>query len=161
MCGIIGAFEPKIRNNPGGWARSDMVRMTEARDLMVRRGPDGAGLWHDQEVLFGHRRLSILDLSEGGHQPMLSSRGTAIVFNGEIYNYVELRYELQQADINFNSTSDTEVLLAAYEHWGLDKTLSKIRGMFAFAIWDPRERMLHLARDPIGKKPLYLSLIHI
>ncbi len=123
------------------------------------RGPDGEGLWlsKDQRVGLVHRRLSIIDLSPTGCQPMCDqASGTTIVFNGEIYNHRELRCELEAAGHRFDSTSDTEVLLKLYAVHGIDMT-AKLRGMYAFAIWDDRCRELFLARDPLGIKPLYYS----
>ncbi len=127
----------------------------EALDLLTHRGPDGRGIAEFPGVLLGHRRLSIVDLSPTGHQPMLNpSSGAAIVFNGEIYNHLELRVELSRRGHNFAGTSDTEVLLHSLQEWGED-ALSRLNGMFAFAYWQPRERRLLLARDRFGVKPLY------
>lgn len=129
-------------------------------DRLVHRGPDDAGTWVDetQGVALGHRRLSILDLSPAGHQPMLvHGGGLVLVFNGEIYNFAELRQELQQAagDIAWRGHSDSEVLLAAIEFWGLEKALQRCVGMFALALWDREKKQLQLARDRMGEKPLY------
>lgn len=152
MCGIAGY-----------WQKGDLfdktviTRMTER---MVHRGPDDAGLWLDEKagLALGHRRLSILDLSPAGHQPMASPCGRyLLVYNGEIYNHLELR-ELLEAEgghFNWRGHSDTETLLAALRHWGVDKTLGRLNGMFAFALWDRRERSLFLVRDRMGIKPLY------
>jgi len=126
------------------------------RDSLEHRGPDDAGLWQSplNGVTLGSRRLAILDLSPRGHQPMQdASRTLTIVFNGEIYNYVELRRELQSF-YTFHSQTDTEVLLAAYSHWGLD-FVQRLNGMFAFALWDSRKKMLYAARDRFGEKPFY------
>src|SRR5690606_10665323 len=108
-------------------------------------------------VYLGHRRLSVIDLSENGSQPMRSSTGRYVItFNGEIYNFCELRKELEgQISISWQGSSDTEVILAAIEHWGLQVAIKKFAGMFAFAIWDRNEKKLHLVRDRLGKKPLY------
>lgn len=122
------------------------------------RGPDASGSWHDARtnLWLGHRRLSILDLTPNGAQPMESSDGRhVIVFNGEIYNFLEIRQELMCAGCRFRGMSDTEVLLEAAAEWGLEKTLSRIVGMFAIAIFDKREGRLHLVRDRMGEKPLY------
>ena len=127
-------------------------------DQMIHRGPDDAGLWYDNLSGIGlaHRRLSIIDLSSGGHQPMHSISGRyTIVYNGEIYNFQDLRANKAFEDIKWRGNSDTEVLLAAIETWGVEKTLDCLNGMFAFALWDHQERSLTLARDPMGKKPLY------
>ena len=149
MCGIAGVL--------GNLHGVDKAAMLAA---LAHRGPDDEGqelLSHSpgEEVWFGHRRLSILDLSSGGHQPMASPEGRyRVVFNGEIYNFRELRTELEAAGRTFRSGSDTEVLLAAWAQWG-DGALGRLRGMFAFALWDESERALVLARDRLGEKPLY------
>ena len=122
-------------------------------NAIVHRGPDEEGFWDTDGVYFGYRRLSVIDISSGS-QPMTGESGSVIVFNGEIYNYLELKKELEAKGALFKTNSDTEVLLAAYEHWGED-CLEHLIGMFAFAIWDPRRRKLFLARDRVGKKPLY------
>jgi asparagine synthase (glutamine-hydrolysing) len=127
------------------------------RDSLAHRGPDDAGMWTsvDGAVVLGSRRLAILDLSPGGHQPMPDTTGTVrVVFNGEIYNYVELREELAQEGYGFRSRTDTEVLLAAYKAWGTD-CLARLNGMFAFAIWDEKRKRLFAARDRFGEKPFY------
>jgi asparagine synthase (glutamine-hydrolysing) len=135
----------------------DETELIAMRDSMAARGPDGAGLWLDPKKRAGlsHRRLSIIDLSAGGHQPMLlCERKLAITFNGEIYNYRELRSALQGKGHQFRSTCDTEVLLHLYAEEG-EAMLGKLRGMYAFAIWDGAKECLFLARDPFGIKPLY------
>jgi asparagine synthase (glutamine-hydrolysing) len=129
-------------------------------DPLKFRGPDDRGDWHYQSdsinVSLFHARLSIIDLNPTGHQPMLSAdEQVAIVFNGEIYNYKELQHELIKSGFTFKSTSDTEVLILGYMHWGVKKLLEKIDGMFALALFDKKERKLFLARDRFGKKPLY------
>ena len=152
MCGIAGIhayLDVAPRVDRGG-----LVRMNER---MVARGPDGSGLWvsGDGRTGFGHVRLAIIDLSEGGAQPMHSSDGRfTITFNGEIYNYRELRAELQARGRIFRSGSDTEVLLQLYAEYGA-AMVSRLRGMFAFGLWDADKRTLLLARDPLGIKPLY------
>ncbi len=150
MCGIAGIYHPET---PKPVDPRRVERMCEA---MLHRGPDGSGVWTGPGVGLGHRRLSIIDL-EGSPQPMHSADGRAvIVFNGEIYNYRELRRTLEKEGARFNTHGDTEVILAAWQHWGVD-CLQHLDGMFAFAIWDVEERSLFLARDRLGVKPLFLS----
>lgn len=148
MCGIAGVF---------GHASSDLRQTVEAMVASIRyRGPDDHGVWIDPEVGLGlgHARLSILDRSSAGHQPMVSRSGRYVVtFNGEIYNHLELRTQL--GSVSWRGHSDTETLLAAIETWGTEKTLQSLVGMFAFGLWDRVERCLTLARDRIGEKPLY------
>lgn len=142
--------------NAAAVSRDELLRL---RDSMALRGPDGAGEWlsEDGRVGLGHRRLAIIDLSEAAAQPMTSTRGeTVISFNGEIYNYKELRYALEQQGEVFRTGSDTEVILALYEREGT-AMLSRLRGMFTIIIWDRRRRGMLLARDPMGIKPLYYS----
>jgi asparagine synthase (glutamine-hydrolysing) len=155
MCGIFAWILME------GWrqGRETLVRLT---DLMSHRGPDGAGyrLFDSADGLYqiglGHRRLSVIDL-DGGAQPMWSAdKKIGVTFNGEIYNYVELREELTALGHIFYSASDTEVLIEAYRAWGLD-AIARFRGMFAFALWDSDEQQLVVARDPFGKKPLFLA----
>src|SRR5262245_41845920 len=139
MCGIIGIV--------GDIGSADRLRVLAARDLMVHRGPNDAGLWEAPGVIFGAQRLSIIDVSPAGHQPMRSPDGRrAVVFNGEVYNYRELRRELER-DAHFQSNSDTEVLLHGYRRWGFHGLLDRIDGMFAFALWDADRRKLFTARD--------------
>jgi len=126
---------------------------------MRARGPDGSGTWlsGNESVGLGHRRLAIIDLSDRGAQPMgTADRTLWITFNGEIYNYQSLRTELENKGVRFQSTCDTEVLLELYRHEG-PGFLAKLRGMFAFALWDEAERRMFLARDPFGIKPLYIA----
>lgn len=152
MCGIAGYL---ANAHPAG-AEERLRAMSAA---IAHRGPDGAGAWIDPSAGVGlaHRRLAILDLSEGGRQPMRSASGRHLVtFNGEIYNFAELRAELEDAGHVFGSRSDTEVMLAAFDEWGVGRALRRFRGMYAFAAWDAGRRELHLARDPLGKKPLYV-----
>ena len=152
MCGLAGIFSYK--NSAPSVSAAELVRM---RDQMIHRGPDGKGLWisPDARVGLSHRRLAIIDLSENGAQPMASINGRyQIVFNGEIYNFQELRSELISKGFSFRGHSDTEVLLALYAQQG-DKMCSLLRGMYAFAIWDTLEQSLFLVRDPFGIKPLY------
>lgn len=152
MCGIAGfVFSDAVLSDS---AREAILRMT---GRMRTRGPDAEGVWTGQGVVLGHRRLAILDLDARSNQPMLSADGNyAIVFNGEIYNFRELRRELEADGVAFRTTSDTEVLLTLYAREG-ERMLPKLRGMFAFAVWDVRSRELFLARDPYGIKPLYYA----
>ena len=129
-------------------------------DTLAHRGPDDEGVWVDEAagIAFGHRRLAVIDLSQDGHQPMHSADERYVLsYNGEIYNFRELRVELTQAGYAFRSQSDTEVLLAATTVWGVHEACNRLNGMFAFALWDRREQTLSLARDRVGKKPLYYA----
>ncbi|MDP9225419.1 MAG: asparagine synthetase B, partial [Actinomycetota bacterium] len=149
MCGIVGIGSASASVAP------EVVALM--RDTLRHRGPDDEGLWRarDGSVVLGHRRLSIIDLSPGGHQPMADTSGDyQLVFNGEIYNFQELRDELCRAGHRFRSSSDTEVLLEAYRAWGTN-CLERFNGMFAFALYDHPGRRLFLARDRAGEKPLY------
>lgn len=159
MCGIAGFVG--YRGLPAGSAADVASRMGDA---IRHRGPDDAGIWRDEaaQVALAHRRLSILDLSRAGHQPMISASGRyAMVFNGEIYNHLELRAALDRVDadgaavVAWRGYSDTETLLAGIEAWGLEETLRRSTGMFAIALWDRQSRALSLARDRMGEKPLY------
>jgi asparagine synthase (glutamine-hydrolysing) len=149
MCGIAGVIEV---TNPADLSPSSLERMA---DVLRHRGPDDQGFFIEGGTGLVHRRLSIIDLSPGGHQPKASEDGrTSVVFNGEIYNFPELRAELESKGERFESRSDTEVLLKAYKVWGED-CLSHLNGMFAFAIWDSKRRVLFAARDRLGKKPFF------
>ncbi len=149
MCGIVGVLHFD-RSRP-----VDRARLIAQTDTLVHRGPNDGGVWVGDGVGLGQRRLSIIDLSSGGHQPLFDASGRwAVVFNGEIYNYLELRHELSAKGHRFRTDSDTEVLLYAYVEWG-DACVERFRGMFAFAIYDAAEHALFLGRDPLGKKPLY------
>lgn len=155
MCGIAGIFHGRSFGEGGEALRALAARMG---DTLAHRGPDDAGVWVDASagLALAHRRLSIIDLSAAGHQPMASASGRfRIVFNGEIYNFRALRARLERGGAAFRGHSDTEVLLAAIEAWGLEAALADANGMFAFALWDARTRRLALARDRVGKKPLY------
>jgi asparagine synthase (glutamine-hydrolysing) len=149
MCGIAG------------WYRRDTQAVTPEMvtrqcDAIIHRGPDDSGVFTDGDFGFGMRRLSIIDIA-GGHQPIASESGRwLIVFNGEIYNHLELRHQLEAAGRHFTTRSDTETILVAYQHWG-DEAWRRLEGMFAVAIWDREERVLKLARDPLGIKPLYVA----
>jgi asparagine synthase (glutamine-hydrolysing) len=154
MCGINGIFAYHYAALP-----VDAAELRRTRDYMAARGPDGSGEWicSNRRAGFGHRRLAIIDLSDAGLQPMTSPDGAVVVtFNGEIYNYRELRTDLEGRGCIFRTQSDTEVLLHLYARYGADM-VPKLRGMFAFAIWDARSNSLFLARDPYGVKPLYYS----
>ncbi len=149
MCGIAGFWQDSI--NPS--------QINSMLETIKHRGPDSNGQWADKphHLVLGQQRLAIIDLSPGGHQPMLSDGGrVAITFNGEIYNYQQIRQELELCGIHFRSHSDTEVLLRGYIHWGTE-ILDKLVGMFAFAIWDSAKEELFLARDRAGEKPLYYA----
>lgn len=151
MCGIAGIFQFDPAARP---PRPLLQRMT---DLLAHRGPDDAGYEVVGPVAFGHRRLSIIDISNGGHQPMTNDDGSiVIVYNGECYNYRELAQGMRGRGHRFRSTSDTEVILRLYEEKG-DACFSELQGMFALAIWDGRRRRLILARDRLGIKPLYVT----
>ena len=150
MCGVAGIFHAEAPKPV------DPVRVERMCDAMVHRGPDGAGVWTDLGIGLGHRRLSIIDLA-GSPQPMHSPDGRAvIVFNGEIYNFRELRRELEREGAQFRTSGDTEVILAAWQRWGVD-CLEKLHGMFAFALYDRDTRQLLLARDRFGVKPLFMT----
>ncbi len=156
MCGITGFYDldrkldrPALQHLGQHLAQS-----------IAHRGPDGQGVWQDSDVpmVLAHRRLSIIDLSPGGAQPMASASGRyEIVFNGEIYNFQSLRRDLEAEGAQFQGHSDTEVMLAAFDVWGINRAIQRFNGMFAFALWDRKKRQLHLARDRMGKKPLYIG----
>jgi len=153
MCGLAGLWQPTDSTS----AAETLAR--RMADAVAHRGPDDSGVWTDPDagIALAHRRLSIIDLSPEGHQPMRSASGRyVIVFNGEIYNFAELRRELSaEADVGWRGHSDTEVMLAAFERWGVLHSLRQFVGMFAFALWDTHEHTLHLARDRLGEKPVY------
>ena len=156
MCGITG-FLAASRRFPHATANNVLSAMSGA---LRHRGPDAAGGWLDPDagIALGHRRLSIIDLSENGAQPMVSHSGRLVIsFNGEIYNFRELRRDLeaQVSGCGWRGHSDTEVLIEAIDHWGLAETLPRLNGMFAFAVWDRERRELSLARDAFGEKPIY------
>lgn len=155
MCGICGFW------SAGGLDRASASRVIDPMtDALAHRGPDDRGTWFDETagLAFGHRRLAIIDLSPAGHQPMASASGRYVMaYNGEIYNFEELRTSLAEAGAapSWRGHSDSEVLLAGFEHWGLVETFRRANGMFAIAIWDRGERKLTLARDRLGEKPLF------
>lgn len=152
MCGIVGIF----RRRRG--ERADPAIVERMVATILHRGPDDGGVWAEGHIALGHRRLSIIDLSSAGHQPMLTAdlRGV-LTYNGEIYNYPELRRQLEQEGATFDGESDTEVLLAALHSWGPERTIPLLNGMFAFAYLDQRCGALWLARDRLGIKPLYVA----
>ena len=148
MCGIAGILH--LNGKP-----MDIEVLQPMTDAIAHRGPDGEGQWAKGHVGLGHRRLAILDLSEAGRQPMSTSDGRyTITYNGEVYNFQELRRELEKLGHQFRSHTDTEVILCAYTEWR-EKALDRFNGMFALAIWDKKRRELFLARDRYGIKPLY------
>jgi len=150
MCGIAGYVGP---------VPSDRLRQVEVMaGAVAHRGPDDAGHWHDGAAALAHRRLSIIDTSPAGHQPMLSACGRYVLtYNGEIYNYLELRGELESRGVSFRGHSDSEVLLAAFVNWG-EECVTHFNGMWAFAIWDREVRRLFVSRDRFGEKPLYYTI---
>lgn len=156
MCAIVGVFHYARDRGP------DIQSVERMRDTMVHRGPDAAGSWQsrDGRVVLGHRRLAIVDLSPAAAQPMGSTDGAAwISFNGEIYNHLELRRELEEAGQRFRTDhSDTEVIVAGFRHWGLEKLLDRLAGDYGIALWDDRAGELHLIRDRIGVKPVYFTI---
>jgi asparagine synthase (glutamine-hydrolysing) len=153
MCGIAGVLDF------GGGTRDALLDAARSMAGALRhRGPDDAGVWADRQsgIALGHSRLAVIDVSHSGRQPMQSSCGRYVTtFNGEIYNFVDLRKNLESRGHQFRSSSDTEVLLASVAEWGIEQAVSRFVGMFAFAVWDRRERKLHLCRDRVGEKPLY------
>ncbi|MBV9839816.1 MAG: asparagine synthetase B, partial [Solirubrobacterales bacterium] len=151
MCGILST---------NGSFPTDVEIAESMRDSMVHRGPDDGGVWRspDRRVTLAHRRLSIVDLSSAGHQPMSNEDGTVwITYNGEIYNHAALRAELEDAGHRYRSHTDTETILHLYEQEG-PRCVERLQGMFAFAIWDSRRGELFLARDRLGIKPLYYAM---
>ena len=152
MCGIVGFWDPR----GGGAVAGDLVR--EMARAIAHRGPDGDGAWVDAEagVALGHRRLAIIDLSTAASQPMASGNGRWVVtYNGEVYNHADIRRELEAEGRRFRTQSDTEVMLEAFDAWGIERALGRFIGMFALALWDRRDRKLTLIRDRMGVKPLY------
>lgn len=149
MCGIFGIIAPRI----------DKAQVEKATDTLSHRGPNDSGFYFDEYAGLGHRRLSIIDL-EGGHQPIFNEdRSMCIIFNGEIYNFMELGDQLARNGHKFSTRSDTEIILHAFEEWG-ESCVEKLRGMFAFAIWDSKKRALFLARDRLGIKPLFYGSVN-
>ena len=159
MCGFAGFY---ISSDHSRQSLINQVNIMS--DSIAHRGPDDSGSWVDEEIglALGHRRLSIIDVSSAGHQPMYSkNRRFVIAYNGEIYNHKELRAELDALNNNriWNGTSDTETLLASFEEWGVEETLSKLVGMFAISLWDQKQKKFYLIRDRFGEKPLYYGWI--
>jgi len=158
MCGIAGFYSCRADNNK----QEDFHVAQNMAQSFIHRGPDRGDIWQDvnSPLTFIHRRLAIIDLSDDGAQPMLSPSGRYIVtFNGEIYNYREIRQELENYNVQFRGNSDTEVMLAGFDQWGIEKTISKLNGMFAFALYDQKQKQIHFVRDRFGKKPLYVGWV--
>ena len=151
MCGISGII---YRDNRS----PDLQEIKMITDLITHRGPDDEGFFLGPQFAFGLRRLAILDLSPDGHQPMWRGEELCIIFNGEIYNYIEIREELSQAGYSFRTGTDTEVILAAYDHWGLD-CVTRFNGMWSFAIYDRRKQLIFCSRDRFGIKPFYYAKV--
>jgi asparagine synthase (glutamine-hydrolysing) len=152
MCGICGIFN--LNGEP-----VSPVNLRKMTDAIAHRGPDGEGFFIDSFLGLGHRRLAIIDLSPLGHQPMVSGDGQYIItYNGEVYNFQELRVELEALGCPFRSRTDSEVVLNAYAKWG-PECVNKFNGMFAFAIWDKTRQELFCARDRYGIKPLYYTFV--
>ena len=143
MCGILGAI-PAIESK----------KFEHSLNLITHRGPDSSGIWSDGQICMGHRRLSILDVSSNGDQPMHIGDRYHIIFNGEVYNFLELKNELIKKGYSFTNETDTEVILSCYVEWG-DSCVKRFNGMWSIAIWDSSEQKLFLSRDRLGKKPLY------
>ena len=156
MCGFTGLFALKSTAS-----RSELhVLGQKMANTITHRGPDSGNLWQDPDrpLVLAHRRLSIIDLTKDGEQPMASASDRyVIIFNGEFYNFQDIRRDLEVKGAKFKGRSDTEVFLAAVEHWGLNQALQKINGMFSFALWDRQDKILHFVRDRLGKKPLYVG----
>ena len=154
MCGICGFYSQSL---------STFNNVIESMNLAIsHRGPNSSGFFYDKNsgITLGHQRLAIMDLSSAGHQPMKSNSGRFVLtYNGEIYNHLEIRREIDKmkTNIEWQSSTDTETLLESIELWGIQKTLEKIVGMFAFGLWDKKNRCLILARDRMGEKPLYFG----
>ena len=148
MCGIVGIYN----KNQKPVSESYLRKMT---DMMIHRGPDDGGVFIDKNLGLGNRRLAIIDLSKTGHQPMSDKEGNYwISYNGEIYNFLEIKKELEKLGYSFRSKTDTEVIINSFKEWGTD-CFKKFNGMFALALWDKRNQALTLARDRYGIKPLY------
>ena len=147
MCGIVGFYSRKRENN-------DLIESMV--DKIAHRGPNDRGCWSENKITMGHSRLAIIDLTKAGKQPMISASGRYIIsYNGEVYNFRDIKSDLVRLNYPFCSETDTEVLLAAIQVWGIEKALAMISGMYAFAVWDRKEQVLSLVRDRVGEKPLY------
>jgi asparagine synthase (glutamine-hydrolysing) len=158
MCGLTGFWQRTTELN----AEALKNIVDGMSKTVIHRGPDDGGSWQDEEVgiALGHRRLAIVDLSPLGHQPMESRNGRYVIaFNGEIYNFLELRCQLESFGHKFKGNSDTEVMLAGFVEWGLEGAIKRFNGMFAFALWDSQQQVLHLGRDRLGEKPLYYGFL--
>jgi len=156
MCGIAGLLDRRQRLRVGDFA----AKLGRMNDTLAHRGPDGADIWTDEAagIGLGHRRLAIVDLSPTGVQPMHSADGRYVVtYNGEIFNFRELRAELEAVGVRFRGTSDTEVMLEGFSQWGVQATIEKTVGMFAIGLWDRKTKNLWLIRDRLGVKPLYYA----
>src|SRR5574342_386268 len=150
MCGFIGCVHDTTQN----YSEVQKQQFKNMNDIITHRGPDDDGFYYDDHIQFGFRRLSIIDI-ESGHQPLTyENERYWIIFNGEVYNYVELREELLKEGLSFATSSDTEVIIALYSHLK-EKAVEKLRGMFSFVIWDKQEQSLYGARDPFGIKPFF------
>ena len=149
MCGITGIVSHDVNNS------NHLSAIKKMNDAIAHRGPNSEGIWNDEYCFLGHRRLSIIDLSETGHQPMCDNTGKIwITFNGEIYNYIELKDTLNKKGHTFKSESDTEVVIAAYKEWGTD-CVNQFNGMWAFCIYDKEKQFCFASRDRFGVKPFY------
>lgn len=154
MCGITGFLDTR-KESTAAELNATVTRMSDA---IIHRGPDDSGEWVDPDagIALGFRRLAIVDLTPTGHQPMISASGRYVmVFNGEIYNYAEMRNELIASGVKFRGTSDSEVMVEAMDAWGIVPSIKRFNGQFAFALWDRKDRVLHLVRDRVGVKPMY------
>ncbi len=159
MCGISGFLNPSSAQSANELAHS----ISRMNTTLIHRGPDDGGIWVDEQtgIALGHQRLSIIDLSVVGRQPMISESGRYVItYNGEVYNFRELRKDLQAKGHVFRGNSDTEVILAAIEEWKIEDAIKRFNGMFAFALWDKDERILYLVRDRLGIKPLYYGWVN-
>src|SRR5262245_24046864 len=155
MCGIAGLFKFE-----GPVTKDDIAAVERMNDILFLRGPDGGGVFADDKTVLANRRLAIIDLSDAGKQPLSNdARTITVTFNGEVYNFAELRNLLVEAGYRFKSNTDTEVLIHGYEEWSIEGLLQRLRGMFAFALYDRRGPFakLYLCRDRFGIKPVYYA----